>query len=161
MPAHQTIEPVLAPELEALAHAADQRLRADLDGTDPEIDERQQAVLQAAGAAIAAGLPLSAITQAEQLGQACARRKLGSELIRRVERTARRSREAAAEHEHAVARAARLGLAHRDIATAAQIAQIAHSAILARDSDNDNDNDSDNATQRNAADTQRLHRRAQ
>ncbi|MGO9976056.1 MAG: hypothetical protein ACLP01_25290 [Solirubrobacteraceae bacterium] len=132
MPTQQTIEPVLSPELEALAHAADHRLRAELDGTDNEISGRQQAVTQAANAAITAGLPLSAVAQAEQIGQARARSELGSDLLRRVERTARRSREAAAEYEQAIARAARLGLSHRDIAAVAQIAHGTIRAILAR-----------------------------
>jgi hypothetical protein len=132
MPAQPTIEPVLSPELEALAHAADQRLRADLDGSANDITERQHAVTQAANAAITAGVPLSAVAQAEQVGQARARRELGNELLRRVERTARRSREATAEYEQAIARAARLGLAHRDLAAAAQIAHGTIRAILTR-----------------------------
>ncbi|MGO9976072.1 MAG: hypothetical protein ACLP01_25370 [Solirubrobacteraceae bacterium] len=135
MPAQQTIEPVLSPELEALAHAADQRLRADLDDSDHEIGVREHAVRHAASAAIAAGVPLSAIAQAEQIGQARARHELGSELLRRVERAARRSREATAEYERSVARAVRLGLGYREIAAAAQIAHGTIRAILARVSD--------------------------
>ncbi len=134
MPAQQTPEPELSPELEALARAADQRLRAELDGTDHDISERQHAVAQAASVAITAGVPLGAVAvaQAEQIGHARARRELGSELLRRVERAARRSREATAEYERAIARAARLGLAHREIAAAAQIAHGTIRAILAR-----------------------------
>jgi biotin synthase-related radical SAM superfamily protein len=116
MPTQPTTEPALAPELEALAHAADQRLRAELDRNDAEVCERDQAVVHAASAAIAAGMSLGTVAQAEQIGYSRARRELGSELLRRVERTARRTREATAEYEQTVARAARLGLAHRDIA---------------------------------------------
>ncbi len=129
MPNHQTATP-LEPELEALAHAAQQHLRAAVDEHD--ITETQYAVINAASAAIAAGITLSAIAAAEQIGQDRARAELGSEVLRRVERTARRARETEAEQEHAIARAARLGLAHRDIATAAQIPHSTIRAIIAR-----------------------------
>jgi len=111
MPTQPTTEPALAPELEALAHAADQRLRAELDRNDAEVRERDQAVVHAASAAIAAGMSLGTVAQAEQIGYSRARRELGSELLRRVERTARRTREATAEYEQTVARggAARTG----------------------------------------------------
>ncbi len=135
MPAHQISEPPLAPELEAIAIAADQRLRAEVDGSEQDLSDRQQAVMQAASTAIAAGISLGAVADAEQIGQARARRELGSELLRRVERTARRSREAQAEYEQTVARAARLGLPHRDIAAAAQIAHGTIRAIITRVSD--------------------------
>jgi DNA-binding NarL/FixJ family response regulator len=52
-----------------------------------------------------------------------------------VERTVRRGREAQTEYERTVARAARLGLAQREIAAAAQIAHGTIRAILARVSD--------------------------
>lgn len=129
MPNHQTAA-ALEPELEALAHAAQQRLRAAVDEQD--ITETKHAVISAASAAIAAGITLSAIAAAEQTGQDRARAELGNEALRRVERTARRARETAAEQDHAIARAARLGLAHRDIATAAQIPHSTIRAIIAR-----------------------------
>jgi len=135
MPARQISEPPFAPELEAIAIAADQRLRAEVDGSEQDLSDRQHAVMQAASTAIAAGISLGAVADAEQIGQARARRELGSELLRRVERTARRSREAQAEYEQTVARAARLGLAHRDIAAAAQIAHGTIRAIITRVSD--------------------------
>lgn len=135
MPARQIAEPQLSPELEAVALAADLRLRAETEASDHDAHERQQALVDAASTAIAAGMSLSAIAQAEQIGHARSRRELGSELLRRVERTARRSREAQAEYEQTVARAARLGLAHRDIAAAAQIAHGTIRAIITRVSD--------------------------
>jgi hypothetical protein len=75
---------------------------------------------------------LSSIADAERIGQERAREALGPELLRRVERTARRWREAEREYEHAVARAGRLGLAHRDVAVAAQVAHGTVRAIIGR-----------------------------
>ncbi|MGO9750202.1 MAG: hypothetical protein ACLP22_01525, partial [Solirubrobacteraceae bacterium] len=120
----------LEPELDALAHAAQQLLRATVDEHD--ITETQHAVINAASAAIAAGITLSAIAAAEQIGQDRAKAELGNELLRRVERTARRARETATERDHTIARAARLGLAHRDIASSAQIPHSTIRAIIAR-----------------------------
>ena len=131
MPTLQDTEKALAPELEAIAAAADQRLRAEADETLDDTRE-QHAVAQAAGSAIAAGHPIAAVANAEQIGQARARDALGSDLLRRAERAARRKRDAEADYEQAIARAARLGLAHRDIATAAQIAHGTIRSILAR-----------------------------
>ena len=46
------------------------------------------------------------------IGQVRAREVLGPELLRRVERSARRKREAEREYEQAAVRVGRLGLAH-------------------------------------------------
>jgi hypothetical protein len=53
-------------------------------------------------------------------------------VLRRVERAARRKREADGEYVQAVLRAARLGLTHRDVAVAAGVAHGTVRAILAR-----------------------------
>ena len=87
---------------------------------------------EAASRAIAAGLLLSSIADAEQIGQRRAREVLGPDLLRRVERAGRRKREAEHEYEQAVVCAARLGLAHRDVAAAAQVAHGTVRAIVAR-----------------------------
>ena len=60
------------------------------------------------------------------------REELGPELLRRVERAARRRREAEREYEQAIVRAGRLGLAHRDVAAAAQVTHGTVRAIIAR-----------------------------
>ena len=61
-----------------------------------------------------------------------ARTALSRELLARVERAARRRREAEHDLHQAIARATRLGLAQRNIATAAQIAHATVRAILTR-----------------------------
>jgi hypothetical protein len=66
----------------------------------------QRSVGEAASRAIAAGLLLAAIADAEQIGQRRAREELGPDLLRRVERAARRKREAEHEYEQAVVGAA-------------------------------------------------------
>jgi hypothetical protein len=104
MPARQMTEPRLAPELEAIAAATADRLRAQTDGNTQGEQELQRSVAQAARAAIAAGLPLGALADAERAGHTRARRELGADLLRRVERAARRKREADSEYEQAVVR---------------------------------------------------------
>ena len=49
-----------------------------------------------------------------------------------MERAARRKREAEHEYEEAIVRAGRVGLAHRDVAAAAQVAHGTVRAIIAR-----------------------------
>jgi hypothetical protein len=132
MSARHVIEKPLAPELEAIAAAACDDLRALLDENREDDTARCSAVPGAAGAAIAAGMSLAAIADAERVGHARARRELGSDVLRRVERAARRKREVDDEYEHAIRRAARIGLPHREIAAAAQVAHGTIRAIVAR-----------------------------
>ena len=132
MASGQTTEVKLAPELEAIPTAACEQLRAKTDG-DPQPEERlQRGVGDAAGRAIAVGLSLTAIADAERIGHARAREQLGTEVLRAVERAAQRKREAERTYEQAVGRAARLGLAQRDIAAAAHVAHGTIRAVLAR-----------------------------
>ncbi|MGZ6640170.1 MAG: hypothetical protein ACXVII_46140, partial [Solirubrobacteraceae bacterium] len=87
----QKTEVKLAPELEAIATTACEQLRAKADG-DPQREEQlQRGVGEAAGRAIAAGLSLTAIADAERIGHARARGKLGTEVLRVAERAAQRS----------------------------------------------------------------------
>jgi hypothetical protein len=128
----QKTEAKLAPELEAIATTACEQLRAKTGG-DPQRDEQlQRGVGDAAGRAIAAGLSLTAIAEAERLGHARAREQLGTEVLRAVERAAHRKREAERTYEQAVGRAARLGLVQRDIAVAAHVANGTIRAVLTR-----------------------------
>ena len=103
--------------------AASERLRADSGGDSQHDAELHRQVGEAANRAIAAGLSLAVIADAEQVGEVRAREELGRDVLRSVERAARRKRDAEQEYAQAVRRAARLGLAHRDIATAGQMAR--------------------------------------
>ncbi|MGZ6564936.1 MAG: hypothetical protein ACXVH1_36275 [Solirubrobacteraceae bacterium] len=55
------------------------------------------------------------------MGEDRARDELRTDILRRVERAANRKREADIDCDQAIDRAARLGLSHREIATAAQV----------------------------------------
>jgi hypothetical protein len=91
-------------------------------------------VSEAAGAAIRAGAALGAIADAKRGGEQHARDELGADILRKVERAAKRKREADTDtdHDHAIERAARLGLLHREIATAAQVTHGTVRAIVTR-----------------------------
>jgi DNA-binding NarL/FixJ family response regulator len=131
MPARQTTETPLAPELEAIAAAAADRVRGQADASADD-GELQRRVAEAASAAIAAGAALGAIAAAEQVGQARARGELGPDALKRIARASRRRREADAEYEQEILRGDRLGLSHREIAAAAEVAHGTVRAILAR-----------------------------
>jgi hypothetical protein len=132
MPARQVTEPALSPELEAIATAAAEVVHSQAAEGSDGTEELQKRVREAAGAAIASGAELDAVAQAQRIGQARARRELGSDLLRRVERVAKRRREIEIEYEDAIRRAARVGLPHREIADAAQVAHGTVRAIITR-----------------------------
>src|SRR5436305_14452468 len=117
MPNRHTTDQPISPELDAIAQAAD-RLRAQC-GDDPRtIAQHSQRVADAASTAIHNGTGLSAIADAERIGEDRARGELRADLLRRVERAAKKKRDADTDYHQALHRAARLGLSHRDIATA-------------------------------------------
>ena len=128
-------EPPSAPELDAVAVAAEQQLRA-LASEDPlDAGPLAEALADAATAAIASGQPIADIARAEQRGQQQARATLSRDLLARVERAARRRRDAEYDLHQAVARTARLGLPQREIAAAARVAPGTIRAIVARADD--------------------------
>lgn len=129
---HEKTDVGLAPRLEAIATAAAERLQAHTDGDQQREAQLQQQVREAATRAISAGTSLSAIADAEQIGHARAREELGRDVLRSVERAAQRKRDAEQGFEQAALRAARLGLAHREVAAAAQVAHGTIRAMLAR-----------------------------
>jgi hypothetical protein len=129
---HEKTDVELAGELEAIANAAADGLRELSDGDSEFVTDLRRRVGEAASRAIAAGFSLASIAEAERLGHRRVREDLGRELLRRVERAAGRRREAEREYERAVVRACRVGLAHRDVAAAAQVTHGTVRAILAR-----------------------------
>lgn len=122
----------LSGELEQIAAAAAERLRGLTAGDVERDTDLGRRVGDAASRAIAAGLSLAEIADAERIGQGRAREELGPELLRRVERAARRKRDAEHEYEQAIVCAGRLGVTHRDVAAAAQVAHGTVRAIIAR-----------------------------
>jgi hypothetical protein len=72
----------LAGELEAVATGAAERLRAVSRGDLERDADFQGSVVEAASRAIAAGVSLAAIADAERIGQGRARAELGPELLR-------------------------------------------------------------------------------
>jgi hypothetical protein len=135
MPTRQMTDTPLAPELEAIATAAADRLRAEADPDTNNHAELQRRVAQAASAAIGTGAALGAIADAERAGQTRARGELGPDALKRIARASRRRREADAEYEQEILRAGRIGLTHREIANAAEVAHGTVRAILTRTED--------------------------
>ncbi len=119
-------------ELAAVTQAAGDRLRAETDADAQAAKAAGKALLTAATAAMAAGRSLSNITEAEARGQDGVRDALRPDTLRDVKRSGRRAREARQEHHQAIARAMRLGLSTREIATAARVAHGTVRAIINR-----------------------------
>jgi DNA invertase Pin-like site-specific DNA recombinase len=119
-------------ELEAVAAAAGDRVRAMAGPEPPDLDALQARMVAAATSALAAGRPIAAIAAAEQHGVKRAREEVGGELLRRVARAHKRKREADAEHQQAIRQAARIGLSHREIAQAAETTHGTIRAIVER-----------------------------
>jgi DNA-directed RNA polymerase specialized sigma24 family protein len=132
MSSTHTQDVVLSAELEAIAAAAHDRLRAEAGEDLPGAGDAQRRVAEAASAAITAGTALGAIAEAEHVGELRARAALGAETLRHLARAARRKREAEGEYEQAVKRAGRLGLPHREIAAAGEVSHGTVRVILAR-----------------------------
>jgi DNA-directed RNA polymerase specialized sigma24 family protein len=132
MTTDQTADGALSPELEAIAAAAHDRLKAQADEDPSAIEQAGRRVAEAASVAIAAGARLGAIADAERDGELRARQELSGDVLRQVTRAAKRTREADREYEHAIARAGRLGLSHREIAAAAEVSHGTVRAILTR-----------------------------
>lgn len=121
----------LPAELQAVADAAGALLVAEAD----QAETRGEAAAVAQGAVIAAvqaGYPLAQISLSEVSGQDAARGQLRGDVLRRVERTGRRMREAITEHHEAIRRADRVGLSSREIAVAAVVAPATVRGVLAR-----------------------------
>jgi DNA-binding NarL/FixJ family response regulator len=122
----------LVTELADVARAAGDRLRAETDGDTRAAKLAGDALLAAATGAMAAGHSLSDITEAEASGKDGVRDGLRPDTLRDVKRSGRRVREARQEHHQAIARAMRLGLSTREIATAARVAHGTVRAIMNR-----------------------------
>lgn len=99
----------LVPELQAVRQAAEVAL--ETRAADGDVSEAQQRLTTAAKAALDAGHGLNEVAAAEAAGQAAARDRLRKDVLRRVERSARRLREVTAEHETLIAQADALALA--------------------------------------------------
>lgn len=120
----------LTSELDAVREAAEVAL--ETRAADGDVSEAQQRLTTAAKAALDAGHRLSQVAEAEAAGQAAARDRLRKDVLRRVERSARRLRDVTAEHETLIAQADALGLGAREIAERATIAHGTVAAIVRR-----------------------------
>src|SRR5437763_272521 len=117
----------LLDEVRATAEAA-LEARANGDGSD----EPARQALAAARAALDGGHAISAIAVAEAEGERAARDRVGAQMLRSVERSAKKLRDATEEYERAVVQAVRRGLAARDIAARAGVSHGTVAAVARR-----------------------------
>lgn len=120
----------LAPELAAVREAAEVVLAALAAGEANAAAQAQ--ATEAAKTALDAGHALVAVAAAERAGQQAARERVRPQLLRDVERTAKRVRDATREHELAVVRATCAGLPDRQVADRAHIAHATVRSIVRR-----------------------------
>jgi DNA-binding NarL/FixJ family response regulator len=116
--------------LEEVRQAAEAALeaRASSDG----VDEAAGRSLAAARAALDGGHAIVAIAAAEADGDRAARDRVGPQVLRSVERSAKKMRDAIDEHEDAIVHATQLGLAARDIAAKAGVSHGTVAAVARR-----------------------------
>jgi len=123
-------EDEMAAELVAVRDAAEVVLAAHAAG---ELDAEARArATEAAKLALDAGHALAAVAAAEQAGQQAACDRARPQLLRDVERTAKRVREATRDHEAAIVRAAQAGPPDRQVAERARIAHATVRSIVRR-----------------------------
>jgi DNA-binding NarL/FixJ family response regulator len=116
--------------LDEVRDAAEAVLEARANGG--ELDAAREGALAAARAALDGGVAIAAIAAAEAEGERAARERLGGQVLRLVERSAKRLRDATSEYERAIAQAVDLGLAARDIAARAGVSHGTVAAVARR-----------------------------
>lgn len=120
-------DPALLDEVRQAAEAA---LEAHASGESTQ--EQDGRKLAAARAALDGGHPIAAIAEAEAEGEAAARDRVGAQVLRSIERLAKKMRDATQEYERAVTLGTRLGLAARDIAVRAGVSHGTVAAVARR-----------------------------
>jgi DNA-binding NarL/FixJ family response regulator len=119
--------------LDAVRAAAEAAVDAQVgDDQDPQAAGRLQA---AARAALDGGVAISAIARAESDGERAARQRLGGQVLRVIERAAKKLRDVTAEYEDAVVKGVRIGLPARDIAGRAGVSHGTVTALARRHAD--------------------------
>lgn len=116
--------------LETVRAAAEAVVEAQVAEGDEEA--ARQRALAAARVALDAGHAISAIARAESAGEKAARERLGGQVLRSVERAARKLADATAEYERTIVQAVRVGLAARDIAARANVSHGTVAAVARR-----------------------------
>jgi DNA-binding NarL/FixJ family response regulator len=116
--------------LDEVRAAAEAALEARASGE--ETDEPARRALTAARAALDGGHPISAIAAAEAEGEHAAREHVGTQVLRTVERSAKKLRDTTEEYERTVVQAVRLGLPARDIAARAGVSHGTVAAVARR-----------------------------
>lgn len=116
--------------LEEVREAATAALEAQAGGA--ETQAAADRVLAAARAALDGGHAIAVIAAAEADGERAARERVGGQVLRQVERAAKKLREATGEYEQAIVQAVRLGLPARDIAARAGVSHGTVTAVARR-----------------------------
>jgi hypothetical protein len=121
--------------LEEVARGAGDELRGRAGQDASAEQEARQRKVDAASRAMRAGHDFTAIAHAEKVGRDDARRTVGSDLLKRVEKAARRRREADDDYRAAVRQAVRIGLGHREVGQAAGVSHATVRAIAEKSDD--------------------------
>lgn len=120
-------DPALLDEVRQSAEAA-----LEAQATGEALGERTARKLAAARAALDGGHSITAIAAADADGERAARERVGAQVLRLVERSAKKMRDATEEYERAIVQATRLGLPARDIAGKAGVSHGTVAAVARR-----------------------------
>lgn len=116
--------------LDQVREAANAALETQASGE--KIQAAADRVLAAARSALDGGHAIAAIAAAEAEGERAARERVGGQVLRLVERSAKKLRETTGEYEQAIVQAVRLGLPARDIAARAGVSHGTVAAVARR-----------------------------
>lgn len=116
--------------LDEVRAAAEAALEARATGAGS--GEPADRALAAARSALDGGHAISAIAAAEVEGERAARARVGAQVLRAVERSAKKLRDASAEYERSIGQAVQLGLVARDIASRAGVSHGTVAAVARR-----------------------------
>lgn len=116
--------------LEEVRAAAEAVVEAQVAEGDEEA--AKQRALTAAREALDAGHAISVIARAENAGEKAARERLGGQVLRSVERAAKKLAGATVEYERTIVQAVRVGLPAREIAARAKVSHGTIAAVARR-----------------------------
>ncbi len=118
--------------LQEVARSSGDEVRAQADNNDEAARDARRSKTEAAARAMDSGCDFAQLAEAERLGRSEAIESLRGDLLKRVERAAKRRSETDREYRESIRRAVGVGLPHRDVGHAAGVSHATVRAIVER-----------------------------
>ena len=118
--------------LQDVAQSSGDEVRAQAEDNNEAAHAARRSKTEAAARAMESGCDFAQLAEAERLGRSDAVGSLRGELLKRVERAAKRRSETEREYRESIRRAVSVGLPHRDVGQAAGVSHATVRAIAER-----------------------------